>query len=748
MARMMNPRFLSTVLLLGGVALALSRPVPASSADSAIDAAVSEAWASDEAETREIENTRRRNARSRSAQTSGVPGSRTSPGSRAHTSGTPVVQRSSDATAGTLFYPSEDGTGFIAAPILESDVELRITGPIVRAIVRQRFRNPTPDWVEGLYVFPLPEMAAVDTLEMKVGDRIIEGQIQERAEARKTYEKARSEGRKASLVEQHRPNIFTTSVANIGPDEEVEITIEYQESLRFDEGGFRLRFPMVVAPRYTPGHSASETALATNTPGIALGSVPTIQSSLLSAADPPPPAPLMIHPDDGPIHRVNLRVSLDAGFAIERFSSPSHAMRFEKIDPTRRKISVHAWADRDFVLRWSPARGEEPTAAIFAEERDGETAVLLMVLPPSDEFEMRSIAREVVIVIDTSGSMGGASIVQARKAVQMALDQLGPDDWFNVIDFDSSTRRLFPQSVRAHRAELEQARSFVDSLDANGGTNMLPALEAALETGVANVDVRQVIFVTDGSIGNESELFRVVESQLGNSRLFPVGIGSAPNGYFLRRVAKFGRGTFSFIASPKEVAEQMERLFSKLERPALSDIVIHWDDSVEMWPRRIPDLYAGEPLMVTAKLDRFAGDVRISGAVGGKDWDTWLRLEPDAEEAGIGKLWARSKIAALMDEIHLGAKADLVREAVTDVALEYHLVSKFTSLVAVDLTLSRPAGEGLQSAALPLNVPRGWNPDVLPGVLPRTATPAPIFLLIGLAGLLGSLPLMREKARS
>jgi len=726
MARVMNPRSLSMLLLLGCAALALSRPTFASPSSDAPTTDVSRAWASD---VLEPQGSGAYGAPG--AHVSGVQSPRASGVRSAQASGAGVPQRTSDATAGTLFYPSPDGRGFIPAPILDSEVELRITGPIVRAIVRQRFRNPTPDWVEGFYVFPLPEMAAVDTLEMKIGERIIEGQIQERAEARKTYEKAKSEGRKASLVEQQRPNIFTTSVANIGPEEEVEISIEYQETLRFDEGGFRLRFPMVVAPRYTPGDSASESALAIQSLGrLTPAASPTgtrLQLESWPHADPPPPAPWMIHPDDGPIHRVDLRVSLDAGFPIDHLSSPSHAFQFEKPSPTRREISVHAWADRDFVLRWRPAQGEQPTAAIFSEERDGETSVLLMVLPPADEFEARAVAREVVIVIDTSGSMGGTSIVQARKAVRMALDQLGPDDWFNVIAFESSMHRLFPQSVRADRSQLARAHSFVDSLDADGGTNMLPALEAALETGAANVDVRQVIFITDGSIGNESELFRTVESRLGDSRLFPVGIGSAPN------------------ASPAEVADQMERLFSKLERPALSDIEIHWNDSVEMWPRRIPDLYAGEPLLVSAKLDRFAGDVRISGSIGDTPWDTWLRLDPDAEEAGIGKLWARSKIAALMDEIHLGVKADAIREAVTRVALGHHLVSKFTSLVAVDVTPSRPAGEGLRSASLPLNVPRGWNPDVLPGVLPRTATPAPILTLIGLAGLLGSAALQRKR---
>jgi Ca-activated chloride channel family protein len=644
------------------------------------------------------------------------------------------LQSALESTSGALFIPSLDGKGFLPVPLLHTEVELEITGVIARASVRQRFQNPTAEWLEGFYVFPLPEQSAVDWLELRVGTRVIEGQIQERERARKTYERAKTEGRRATLLEQHRPNVFTTSVANIGPGEEVEVSIEYQEILHYDAGGYRLRFPMVVAPRYTPGGPLppAEVSASGQGPGNSLPANPPTEFDVSVA-------PERLHPDDAPLHRVDLHVSLDAGFPIAEVSSPSHSFASEELDPTHRIISAHAFADRDFVLHWSPLHGEEPTVALFSEQLDSKASVLLVVLPPDQSFEARVIPREVVIVIDTSGSMGGASIRQARAALLLALDQLGPDDWFNVIAFDAKPRPLFPASVRVGRSELEQARSFVRALEAEGGTEMRPALELALEPGVDEAAVRQVIFITDGSIGNESELFEVVESRLGRSRLFPVGIGSAPNGYFLKRIARFGRGTFTFIATPSEVATQMNKLFAKLRRPVLTDIEVRWNDRVEMWPERAPDLYAGEPLIVTAQVERFVGDIAISGSIGGRRWESRLKLTPGLEEFGIGKLWARSKIAALMDRAAAGADREQIREEVTAVALEHHLVSKFTSLVAVDVTPARPADAEGRSALVPLHLPRGWNPDRMPGVLPRAATPAPLLALLGLVCWAGAL---------
>ncbi len=652
------------------------------------------------------------------------------------------------AASGTLFFPSEDGQEYLSAPVLDTTVDLKITGLICRATVRQRFHNPTADWVEGMYVFPLPEMAAVDGMTLVVGDRLIEGQIQPKEQARETYETARSEGRKASLLEQERPNIFTTSVANIGPGEEVSVSISYQQTLRFDAGGFRLRFPMVVAPRYAPGESMLEAIAAPDS--ITLDSFsqmlhgqrpgPVWLESWLERVDALPAVAPRVSADDDPMHRVRIGVSLDAGFPIENLSSPSHAFTFEAPEPSVRRIELLAYADRDFVLKWRLAGAAQPRAAIFAEQSRDATTVLLMLVPPTQEFEPEALQREVVFVIDTSGSMGGASIRQARAALQLALERLAPTDWFNVIAFDSTTRALFPESQPARSNQLDRAKDFVASLEATGGTEMLSAIDLALRSSEGKGSqstqqdrVRQVIFITDGSISNETELFETVHQKLGPSRLFAVGIGSAPNGFFLERIAKFGRGTYTYIATPAEVEEQMGGLFAKLERPALRDVAIHWNDDVEMWPERVPDLYLGEPLVVTARVPRVVGDVVVSGRIGDRSWESRLPFRPDAIENGIGKLWARSKIAALMDSASAGASRDAVRDAVTRVALEHHLVSKFTSLVAVDVPPTRPIGRAAQRAHLPLNHPRGWKRPAMG--MPRTATPASLLLMIGVVSL-------------
>jgi len=501
-----------------------------------------------------------------------------------------VARSPYQATSGTLFVPTEDGEGYLTAPVLETDVDLTVTGLICRATVHQRFHNPTPDWVEGLYVFPLPEMAAVDGMTLTVGERRIEGQIQPTQQARETYETAKSDGKTASLLEQKRPNIFTTSVANIGPGEQVVVSIRYQQTLRFDAGGFRLRFPMVVAPRYEPGHPNIDASAAPDS--VTLGSLsqllhgqrrePRWLASWLERLDMLPPAPDRLAAGSDPIHRVRIRVLLDAGFPIDSLSSPSHAFAFESPAPEVRRIRLLAYADSDFVLKWRLASASQPRAVIFSESGDDESAVLLLVMPPDPDVQRESLAREVVFVIDTSGSMEGTSIRQARRALLMALDRLGTADRFNVIAFDSTTRSLFADSEFAGPEQLDRARRFVASLVASGGTEMLPAIELALANPSGRDGVRQVVFITDGSIGNESELFDVVHRQLGSSRLFSVAIGSAPNGYFMQRIAKFGRGTYTYIASVAEVEQRMGNLFEKLERPALRDVEIHWNDDVEM----------------------------------------------------------------------------------------------------------------------------------------------------------------------
>lgn len=639
---------------------------------------------------------------------------------------------------GTLFVRGDDGVSRPALA-LATDVEIVVSGLVARTRVRQEFHNQSDEWLEGTYVFPLPEMSAVDRMVLQIGERRIEGRIEEREQAKRTYQRARAEGRAASLLEQERPNLFTTSVANIGPGETVDIVIEYQQTVRYEARGFSLRFPMTLTARYIPGGEEPVEETFAPVAGTGWGNgTPAVPD----AARITPP---MLHPDSGIVNPLLLRVVLDAGFPIERIESPTHPIEVAPLGDDLNEVWIERGAaDRDFVLEWAPPAGEEPRTAIFSEEFEGAHYALLMVLPPSQPADGHRLPREAVYVIDTSGSMAGTSIVQARAALHLALDHLSPDDTFNVIAFDSTHRTLFSTSQPATRSHLERAHAFVRGLEASGGTEMVPALRRALLDPIGDTArVRQVVFITDGSIGNEEAIFAALDADRGRSRLFMVGIGSAPNAYLLNRAAERGRGTATSINSLGDVQQRMERLFRKLESPVLRDIEVLWNDEVEMWPERVPDLYAGEPIVLAARLDRFVGDVRVRARRGDRQLDISLPLTPGAEERGIHQLWARRKIAHWMGRRASGESPGTIREEVLDVALEHQIVSRFTSLVAVDTTPARSREAALRRTNVPNHGPAGFAPGGVPGVLPQGATPAP--LLTGLGALLGGLGLVLRR---
>ena len=637
---------------------------------------------------------------------------------------------------GSLLLRLASGGTSVDAPMLATDVQMNVSGMTARVTVHQRFRNPGSGWVEGLYVFPLPENAAVDRLRMRIGERIIEGEIREKEQARRIYEKARREGKKASLLSQERPNIFTTAVANIAPGEEVTVEIEYQQELRYQQGEFSLRFPMVVAPRYIPGVPVAEEEVK-NFQGTGWAHN-TDQVPDASRITPP-----VVDPAEGKVNPVTLQVRLDAGFPLARLESRYHPIEQQQ-DPQgvhhiQLKNGAPIPADRDFELVWAPAKGNVPYAALFAEQWEGAQYSLLMVMPPAQPADaVQRPPREVIFVIDTSGSMHGESIQQARAAVRLALQRLTPADRFNVIQFNSDTDALFQQAVTADPGNLQRAQRYVEGLEAEGGTEMLPALQLALDGQEKSGVLRQVVFLTDGSVGNEEALFQTIRQRLGSSRLFTVGIGSAPNSFFMTRAARFGRGTFTYIGDVREVQERMERLFTKLEAPVLTDIHLIWDGApqVEMWPQRVPDLYLGEPVVVAAKLPAGTGKVEVTGTLNGKPWSRGIALQGGAASPGVHLLWARRQIADLMDQRAQGQLEEEVRKAVLEVALGHRLVSRYTSLVAVDKTPARPVEADLAQKPLPTNLPHGWSASHVFGNLPQTATPAPLQLLLGLLALL------------
>lgn len=668
-----------------------------------------------------------------------------------------------DMQQGSLLFRTDRNGLYRAAPTVDTDVDMKINGLVVRTTVRQIFTNPDDEWVEGVYVFPLPENAAVDHMRMKIGERTVEGEIKERQQAKKIYNKAKRDGKKAALIDQERPNMFTNSVANIGPYESVTIEIQYQQTVKYQqlqgEGKFELRFPLTMTPRYIPGtpvpqslinqamlqqeeqqpvqfaHHRERVSGFTQT-GWALDTDIVTDASRIT-----PPVFKPSHSKENDTNPVSIKVELNAGFPINRIDSPYHNIHTINAGQDRAIIQLAQGTiptDRDFNLSWTIESGYSPKAALFTEEVDDEMYNLIMVMPPTDGIEgTQPLAREVIYIIDTSGSMGGTSIVQAKSALTMALQRLRAIDKFNVIQFNSVTSSLFLQPQPADTVNINNAIRYVDSLYATGGTEMYPAIEKALNQLYDEKTVRQVIFLTDGSVGNETQLFGLIEQKLGNSRLFTVGIGSAPNSFFMARAARFGRGTYTYIGDTSEVQLKMHELFTKLETPVLTDLKVRLPDAVEMeiWPKRIPDLYLGEPVVIVAKTDGFKGNIQISGQRSRALWEVDLPLVGGQQGNGVAPLWARAKIKALMDSVISGAKKEEVRKEVIKVALQHHLVSKFTSMVAVDKTPVRSMETPLNKKAVPNNLPHGstmgGNGLQSQVRFARTATDGQVKLMIG-----------------
>ncbi|WP_376707867.1 marine proteobacterial sortase target protein [Bradyrhizobium semiaridum] len=630
-----------------------------------------------------------------------------------------AVLRPSEARSGSLLLKTDDG--YADATRLGIDVDLTVSGPTVRARVTQIFRNPTKDWMEATYVYPLPSGGAVDTLKMVVGDRIVVGDIKEKQQARAIYEQARQNGQKAALTEQERPNIFTNSVANIGPGETVLVQIEYQEPVQQSGNEFSLRVPMVVGPRYNPKPVVQSVDLRADGSGWGAASTDPVPDRDRITPEVLDPA------EHAPINPTNITVRLNAGFPLGEVKSHHHQVKIESPNNATRIIKLTEGpvpADRDFELTWKPAAEKAPSVGLFREHVGNSDYLLAFVTPPAvEQAQQKPLPREVIFVIDNSGSMGGTSIIQAKASLLYALGRLQPADRFNVIRFDDTMDVLFPTPVAASSANVGTASSFVGALQARGGTEMVPAMRAALSDSNREDPnyVRQVVFLTDGAIGNEQQLFETISALRGRSRVFMVGIGSAPNTYLMTRAAELGRGTFTHIGSVEQVDERMRGLFAKLENPAVTGLSAKFSEAnADLTPSVLPDVYRDEPLLLAARLDKLAGSVEIKGRIGDRPWSVTLPLANAAEGKGLSKVWARRKIAdAEVARTTRQATPEDADKTILALALEHQLVTRLTSLVAVDKTPSRPDGEPLKLAELPINLPAGWDFAKVFGERPR-----------------------------
>ncbi|MGI2108606.1 marine proteobacterial sortase target protein [Shewanella frigidimarina] len=656
----------------------------------------------------------------------------------------PSGYQEDDITQGTLEYFQQNQV--IQAFALDTQVSMDVSGLLNRVTVKQVFINDSDQWVNGRYLFPLPENAAVDSMQLRIGDKVIAGQIQPKKQALQTFENAKKQGKQASLLQQQRRNLFTSDVANLGPHEQLVVEISYQQKVEYRDGLFSLRFPLAITPRYNP-----QAERTTEQPLLAMPSSANTATSAKHVR---------------PALDVKMQVNIDAGFELTSLDSLYHPIKQSNVgNHYSVNFAGKQIADRDFVLQWQANVGAVPKAATFyqtgkthladnSDERsetaqrqpnqvDNNLYSLVMLMPPSVEVsEQHLIARELILVIDTSGSMSGQSITQAKQALQFALAGLRDIDSFNIIEFNSDVTMLSATPLPANSRNIGKANRFIQSLDADGGTEMRSALQTALvdsvqqdsdQTDAHSEMLRQVIFMTDGAVGNEHELYQLINDQLGDSRLFTVGIGSAPNSDFMRRAATMGRGTFTYIGKESEVQQKIEQLLNKIEQPVLTNIGLYYlDGSVpDYWPTTISDLYQNEPLWVSIKsASHQQQPIIVSGSINGQYWQQQLNFEENQAAKGIDLLWANAQITSL--ELYKdNASRDRVNKQVEALGLLYHLVTSQTSLVAVDVTPVNPLVDNPIDVQLQPHMPHGLNAAQSSQVLPQTGTASRLWLLIG-----------------
>ena len=572
---------------------------------------------------------------------------------------------------------------------LTTEMQVSVTGLVARINVSQAFSNSGRGWSEAVYRFPLPDGSAVDRMTVQVGSRLLVGEIQEKQDARRQYQQAKSSGKIATLVEQQRGNQFETRLANIGPDEEIMVSISFLARVDYRDGSFSLQIPMTFTPRWDRG------------------GVPAIESGFFNEISPVPTL-MPTHGTGQDDHYLDLNIDLRTGLSLASLESRYHDV---DIHPSLNGYNIYlanpdTRTDRVFELNWTPDFGGVPESTLMTFDGGDAVYAMLMLAPPLAEA-ISPQPREVIFVVDTSGSMEGVSLTQARAALRQGLGYLGEDDRFNLIHFNSNSHQLFRESKPVYTSYLLEAEAFIDDLVANGGTSMAPALDMALNLPPQAGLLRQVVFITDGSVGNEGELLLQIGQELRDSRLFTVSIGSAPNSWFMRKAAEVGRGNHTQIGRLNEVEESMSRLWSRIQNPAIKNICVDWGMDADFYPEIVPDLYAGEPLWLYARLPFQPREVTICGELEGRPWEQISRVLPGAGDENLATLWARSKIESLEDSRIFGEDPGVIRDAVTDLALEFGLLTPYTSMVAVDRTPSRPDDETLAGEEVPNLLPAG-----------------------------------------
>jgi len=624
-----------------------------------------------------------------------------------------TVSAAADETAGSLGIIAKDGSIKSACPLRHTEVRGAISGFLARVTVTQTFENTAKQKIEAVYTFPLPANAAVDDMTIQVGNRTVRGVVRKREEARAIYEQAKQTGHVAALLDQERPNIFTQSVANILPGEQVTVTISYLQTLEYEGGAYQFVFPMVVGPRYIPGQPIGKQA-----GGLAPDTNKVPDASRIT----PKVTPQGMRPG----HDISLELAIDAGVPLLQLSSTSHQVDVDRTGASSATVKLKNLIEipnKDFILKYDVA-GEQIADAVLSQAesqtvsraKSGAGGYFTLILqPPASLPESDITPKELVFVLDTSGSMMGFPIEKAKELVNHALDELYPGDTFNLITFSGDTRVLFPEPVYPTAESVRKAREVLNAQHGSGATEMIKPIRAPLAPSDSPDHLRVVCFLTDGYVGNDLEIIGEVQKHP-NARVFAYGVGTAVNRFLIESMAKAGRGD-SEVVTPKDDAElAAHRLYQRLRAPVLTDVSIDWRGLpvTEVFPKSIPDLFTGKPLVVSGRYTAAAnGSIAISGKRAGDDFTREIPVHfnnTTADGGILSSFWARRKIDDLMSQDWSGLQTGNIKpemqKEITQLGLTYKLMTQFTSFVAVEERIVTTNGKP-ERVEVPVEMPEG-----------------------------------------
>lgn len=577
-------------------------------------------------------------------------------------------------------------------PLKSTSADVSIAGVIADVTITQVYKNEGKNTLEAIYVFPTSTKAAVYGMDMQIGDRTITAEIREKSKARAEYNAAKAEGKRVSLLEQERPNVFQMSVANIKAGDEIKVTLKYTELLVPTDGVYQFVYPTVVGPRFSTDNPTTSTDQYVASPYLKEGNM----------------AP----------YNYDLNVQLDAGLPIQSLECTSHNVNTDFANRTKAKVTLKSnetnAGNRDYILEYRLA-GTEIESGLLMYEGEKENFFLMMVQPPKVMEPKRIPPREFVFIIDVSGSMRGFALETTKKLFRDLVTNLAPGDKFNMILFAGTSGQLSPASLDVTDANVEKGLAFIEGRSGGGGTQLLPALQKALDLPYAEEGMsRSVVMITDGFVNVEKETFDLIRNNLGEANMFSFGIGSSVNRYIIEGIAHVGKGEPMIVTQEREAYEQADKFRQYVNSPCLTKIKVDYDglDVYDVEPVAVPDMLAERPVVIFGKYRGDAkGKITLKGFAGRKKYKKTFdvsTVEPSQFNSALKYLWAREKIQSLEYYNRLRSDDGRIQE-VTSLGLKYSLMTPYTSFIAVDEELLADASGAKkvtvkQAQPLPQNV--------------------------------------------